>query len=384
MNQETPPVYVFCILNSLEPDIAKKIQNNLKEVFRDLKKEIDFEHPTDYEAAFSALSKCMNANIRLFSHSDDSSLLATGSYYAKNILQFVCSVKDYRKAINLQIVSTNNDARLPFYDPTKGERTFAVSSNTMLDKKLLKSLIRTIYEPAPIYISYGNDKSHGQARYVIRKFRECVDIAFPHLAVIDDLQLKYKDNVLDLISAIQNGDYVVMIINKKYFQSKYSMAEYDGIRAKSKLSGNEKFMDRIYPLVLESGRDVLREESHLVLIINEWEKRLSEIKSLIAKNKPDIAVRLKLSERLDFHNRTIDSLYEIPLTVAALKAVEIENDNLLESISKILWSIHEKMVATGHFRLYSTEENLYGVLRSAFLDDCICMFQTNLEEQSHE
>lgn len=349
---------IFCLF-SPKSDISRfsaSIERNIKDAFRKIGRDVELNRPVCCASAFEALSDCKNINIRFFSTEEHC--------FSTNILKYASHIAEHTHAINIEIVDINNASHLRKYDPDISSRTIVITSKELENGAYLESLIKTIVNPVHIYISYGNDGDN-EARLLVKMIEKCVSRCLPYTKVVYDFQSKYKDDIHGLIEEIKNGEYVILIINEKYITSEYCMAEYIGIIEKSETY--EDFFARVYPIILDSGEKI-RSRVGLAAILQSWSDKMIEIDSIIQGNEK-IAEKLNLRTEREFIERVIDSVSMLDSTLGRLlsfdKKTHIEN-----RFSKIIWSIHEKMVSQGSIQLYQTEADLRKMLNEINLN-CI-------------
>ncbi len=311
-------------------------------------RQIELEKPTCCQAAFSALSDCRSINIRFFS--------TDKNCYSNNVLKYVSTIAEHIHAINIEIVEISNSDHLKRYDPFAFSHTIVVTPDELENIVFLESVVKTIIKPVHIYISYGNDID-GEGRSLVTMLEKATSICLPYVKLVYDFQKKYKDDIQGLIEEIKNGEYIIIIVNDKYILSEYCMAEYIGILEKSNSSVD--FVDKIYPIILKSGEKIYS-KIELTETLEDWYKKLRQIESTINKDEV-IAKQMDLYKEKFFIEKCINHISNINSSLGRLvsfdKATHVDN-----KFSKIIWSIHEKMVLSGAIRLYQSESDIKKIL----------------------
>ena len=227
----------------------------------------------------------------------------------------------------------------------------------------LSLFIKSIVNPINIYISYGNDQQ-GESRQLISLIEKYTTLCLPYVNIVYDLKKKYKDDITRLVEEIKSGEYVILIINKKYLKSEYAMAEYVGIVEKSK--SEAEFIKRIYPIILKSGEKI-RDKKEVAELIDYWEKEyLQPLKSWISNknNKIENSHYIELEREIIVFEKIIDHLQDIDKTLGKFVALDKET-HVKTKFSTIIWSIHERIVENGGFRLYKNEKEIKLLLNEA-------------------
>lgn len=348
---------IFC-LTSPKSDLiglSAIIEENINTIFKNLGKTVELNRPDCCASAFEALSDCRNINIRFFVTTDDC--------YSKSILRYASYLPEHSHAINIDIVATTNTDYIKRYDPSDRRKTIIITQEELMNIDKLSLFIKSIVNPINIYISYGNDQQ-GESRQLISLIEKYTTLCLPYVNIVYDLKKKYKDDITRLVEEIKSGEYVILIINKKYLKSEYAMAEYVGIVEKSK--SEAEFIKRIYPIILKSGEKI-RDKKEVAELIDYWEKEyLQPLKSWISNknNKIENSHYIELEREIIVFEKIIDHLQDIDKTLGKFVALDKET-HVKTKFSTIIWSIHERIVENGGFRLYKNEKEIKLLLNEA-------------------
>ncbi|GAB3659668.1 hypothetical protein GCM10028791_33150 [Echinicola sediminis] len=116
-----------------------------------------------------------------------------------------------------------------------------------------------------VYISYAwNEKSEAIADALEQKL---TDMGAHFMR--DKTELNYKGRIRDFMDQIGRGEYVILILSNDYFQSEYCMYEL------LQIFKNQRFYDRIYPIVLEEVS--ISKATDRVELVKYWENKSKEL-----------------------------------------------------------------------------------------------------------
>ncbi|MCI5144699.1 MAG: hypothetical protein D3923_04050 [Candidatus Electrothrix sp. AR3] len=147
-------------------------------------------------------------------------------------------------------------------------RTVRVKKTYLDDENIAKRIVNTLTGIPPVYISYGNDDD---VKELMENIERNFYLSFPHMCLKSDRKsVDYNDPIETYVEKLTQGSYIIILINKKYLESKNCMKEFAGI-----LENTPNISDldgKIYPIVTESGACVYEPELFCE-IKDYWEQK---------------------------------------------------------------------------------------------------------------
>jgi hypothetical protein len=119
--------------------------------------------------------------------------------------------------------------------------------------------------PKEVFVSYAWTE---QSKAVVDQIQTALDgtgITF----VRDKDQVRYKDSIREFMRRIGEGKAIVVVLSKRYLESKNCMFEL------TEIAGHEGIRDRVFPIILE-GANIFESETRLDYIAY-WERKKSDL-----------------------------------------------------------------------------------------------------------
>ncbi len=215
-------------------------------------------------------------------------------------------------------------------------------------RKNLKSIVNTLFDVPPVYISYGNDES---AKTLLQEIVINFNLLFPHIKIkYDKHDVGYKRSISAYINNLVQGQKIILLINRKYLESEYCMGEFVDILDHS----GENLPDlqqRIYPIITESACCLYKPEQ-MVPVKDYWREKKEAIANAIKldsdpeldekKNKID-----RIIKGMPLFVKIINDCYTLPLKVC-------QESKFFD----LFWEINKQLTEDGFVSFYNDEEEM--------------------------
>jgi len=183
-----------------------------------------------------------------------------------------------------------------------------------------------------IYISYAHA---GEGKQVT----ESLDAAFQErnvLIVRDVRDVAYKESFREFMAALGAGDYVIVVIDKPYLESKNCMGELVAVYE------NEEFRKRIFPVVLEDAGiyDALTRVGY----IKYWEAKTKELEE--AMRGVGLANLQGIREELDLYTKIRQTFATMADILGDMNVFELKSHQD-EKFKTVFDEIHGKISKNG-------------------------------------
>lgn len=210
----------------------------------------------------------------------------------------------------------------------------------------LQTLLSTLLEMPPVYISYGNTP---ESMETLKKISENFKKVFSHVTIsFDRNELSYRQDINKYIDRLVRGEHIILLINKKYLGSKYCLGEF--VRIYSNSGQYDKLKSRIYPILMDDADIYLRDPVKMKKdILFFWEQRKIEIENSLRQGhnneeQNELNLVISILNVLPRFTEIVGLFYQLPM--GTLKG---------ESFFPIFWEIHQQMKNDGYLPLYETE-----------------------------
>lgn len=218
--------------------------------------------------------------------------------------------------------------------PYKNFSRFLEKINVNINKQKFEEFMedeKEIY----IYISYNwEEKSNNTVNHL-----EHVLKSSGFAVKRDKHDCNYRDNIRSFMEAIRQGQYVIVVLSKKYLESENCMLELSGIMQ------HPDYEHRIFPIVCEEANENIRDDKYYVALVLKWKDIVAEKKSLVDQMKSIDETKMadledKYNEALAVYNLLSDMKVYMDYTNAPSSS-DASNNNF----SQIIESIQKQMEA---------------------------------------
>ncbi|MBU0654008.1 MAG: hypothetical protein KJ914_02630 [Gammaproteobacteria bacterium] len=239
---------------------------------------------------------------------------------------------------------------------------FSVDKNLLnSSKESLASIIKFIFFPPIFFFSYGNEKGKvelgNSAREIIEEIELCFKSLFPNITPCKDYTCFEKSSIVENnLERVAQADYILMIINEKFFTSPFCMKEFGLIlrlidkntSAKKRI---EKFNEKVLLITSEKADEYMNAQNLQAhpKLRNTWLGTLERTVSHYIDNKGgDEAIAKSITD-------TINIIEDcIPFIRSMGNITRIEFNILKDNgYSDLMLEINKKMENAGYKTFYS-------------------------------
>lgn len=168
-------------------------------------------------------------------------------------------------------------------------------------------------EPAPrkeVFVSYSWSEASAAVVDRLEKAFEGRDIAL----IRDRNELRYKDSIRDFMRRVGRGKCVVVVLSKKYLESKSCMFEL------TEIAGRGDVWDRVFPIVL--GDADIHEAVGRLRYIEHWEGKKRELDAGMKKVGGENLQGIR--EELDLFDKIRDAVAGIVNILGDMNALTLD------------------------------------------------------------
>lgn len=179
-----------------------------------------------------------------------------------------------------------------------------------------------------IFISYA---WKGESEDMVNKLYSILKSKFNEYGielVRDKVDLGYKGSIKEFMRRIGGGSYIIVVISKKYLQSKNCMFEL------LEIAENKNFKDRIYPVVL--GDANIYDAVGRIPYLKFWKDKIDELKEAMEGLGQEYIISIQ--EELNLFSDIRRSIDSLAATIGDMNTLtpQIHIDSDFEHIFKLL------------------------------------------------
>lgn len=230
--------------------------------------------------------------------------------------------------IHLWFVGQRNSGSAPY----RNFNRFLDRIKVNIDKQKFEEFMEDEKE-SYIYISYNwEEKSNNTVNHLEYVLKSC------GFAVIRDKhECTYRENIRSFMEAIRQGQYVIVVLSKKYLESENCMLELSGVMQ------HPDYEHRIFPIVCEEGKDNIRDDKYYISLVQKWQKIVAERKDNVEKMKAiDETKMADLEDKYNEATAVYDLISEIKKYIDYTNAPSSSNASNT-NFSQIIESIQKQM-----------------------------------------
>lgn len=230
--------------------------------------------------------------------------------------------------VHLWFVGQRNSGGAPY----RNFNRFLERIKVNIDKQKFEEFMEDEKE-SYIYISYNwEEKSNNTVNHL-----EYVLKSFGFAVKRDKHECTYRDNIRNFMEAIRQGQYVIVVLSKKYLESENCMLELSGIMK------HPDYEHRIFPIVCEEGKDNIRDDKYYISLVQKWQKIVAERKDNVEKMKAiDETKMADLEDKYNEATAVYDLISEIKKYIDYTNSPSSSNASNT-NFSQIIESIQKQM-----------------------------------------
>ena len=227
------------------------------------------------------------------------------------------------------------------------KRLVKIRKDHFTHEKYRESIIHTLFDIPPVYISYGNDDD---TKIVLNEIVKKFKLLFPHIKIkFDKKDVGYKGSISTYVKSLKQGKNIILLINRKYLESVYAMEEFISLSTESNDSNELK--QKIYPIVTESGKCIY-DAVEIQKILGFWSKERTRVLDAMKSGS-----NTALSAQLDLIDQIIKLLPDITEAIQDFYTLGLETYRE-SNFFDLFWEINTQLTKDGFISFYSNEDEM--------------------------